>query len=307
MKTLYLIRGVPGSGKSTLASQLLEAGMVSFVFEADQYFVNSNTGEYRFDPSGLAKAHESCKNSTAFRLYSGKSVAVSNTSTTEKEVEVYRKIAEEYGAKFVSLIVENRHGGTNVHNVPEDKIEQQKQLADMLINKLRAFDPYVLLAGGAPRDWYFGNEASDLDIYVYQQGDYCTSRSIERRLNSLGFTYNFLAFNEFQENYEKNENIRYVIDIHGFDTTVQLIILKTPTWGIVDTFPLSICKIWYSPERGIVPTTDFKLSVKTKGIFKTNSLYSDGDKYVDKIRNKFKDYRYVGADKEVLILKLIKE
>lgn len=189
----------------------------------------------------------------------------------------------------------------------QSKIEQQKELADMLINKLRAFDPYALLAGGAPRDWYFGNEASDLDIYVYQQGDYCTTRSVKSRLDSLGFTYSFLEFKAFQEKYEKNENIRCVINIQGFDTPVQLIILKTPTWGIVDTFPLSICKIWYSPERGIVPTTDFKLSVKTKSIFKTNTLYSDGDKYVDKIRKKFESYCYVGMNKEVLVLKLINE
>jgi hypothetical protein len=191
--------------------------------------------------------------------------------------------------------------------IMQSKIEQQKELADMLINKLRAFDPYALLAGGAPRDWYFGNEASDLDIYVYQQGYYSTLGSIECRLNSLGFTYSFLEFKEYQESYEKNENIRCVINIEGFDTPVQLVILRTTTWNVVDTFPLSICKIWYTPERGIVPTTDFKLSVKTKGIFKTNTLYSDGDKYVDKIRNKFKDYRYVGTDKEVLVLKLINE
>jgi len=25
-----------------------------------------------------------------------------------------------------TIVVENRHGGTNVHNVPEDKIEQMK-------------------------------------------------------------------------------------------------------------------------------------------------------------------------------------
>jgi hypothetical protein len=56
----------------------------------------------------------------------GDSVAVSNTSTTEKEVETYRKIAEDCNANFVSIIVENRHGGVNIHNVPEDKIQQMK-------------------------------------------------------------------------------------------------------------------------------------------------------------------------------------
>lgn len=67
-----------------------------------------------------------CQANTAFLLKEGKSVAVSNTSTTEKEVAVYQQIAKSCNAKFVSLIVENRNETKNVHNVPEDKIQQMK-------------------------------------------------------------------------------------------------------------------------------------------------------------------------------------
>lgn len=183
-------------------------------------------------------------------------------------------------------------------------IEAQKLLANELIRKLRAFDPYTILAGGAPRDWYYGNLTTDLDIYVYQQSDYCTLGAIETRLESLGLTYEFLGLKEFQDNYEKNQNIRCVLNIKGFDTPVQLIVLKTPTWDIVESFPLSICKIWYTPERGVVPTLDFKLGEKTKSIFLTNNLYANGDKYVEKIRNKFKSYSYVGNNKDLLINKI---
>jgi hypothetical protein len=41
-------------------------------------------------------------------------------------MEDYFKLAEKYGYKVVSLIVENRHGGKNVHGVPEDKLEIMK-------------------------------------------------------------------------------------------------------------------------------------------------------------------------------------
>lgn len=123
--TLYLIRGVPGCGKSTLARSLQDNGLVIGVFEADQYFEHPD-GQYNFDASQLGVAHKSCQNNALHYLSQGMSVAVSNTSTTEKEVETYRKIAEDCNANFVSIVVENRHNGVNVHNVPEEKIQQMK-------------------------------------------------------------------------------------------------------------------------------------------------------------------------------------
>lgn len=127
MTTLYLIRGVPGSGKSTFANTLLDAAIVSAVLEADKHFIDYITGEYKFDASQLGVAHTRCKQRCTEYLMEGYSVAVSNTSTTEKEVLPYKEIADRLGAKFVSIIVENRHEGKNVHNVPEEKIQQMKQ------------------------------------------------------------------------------------------------------------------------------------------------------------------------------------
>lgn len=124
MQTLYLIRGVPGSGKSTLAAELKFCGVVDAVFEADDAF-HTKDG-YVFDASGLKQAHHYCQQNTKTCLADGYSVAVSNTSTTEKEVETYQQIAKEYGVRFVSPIVENRAGTNNIHNVPEEKIQQMK-------------------------------------------------------------------------------------------------------------------------------------------------------------------------------------
>jgi hypothetical protein len=41
-------------------------------------------------------------------------------------MEAYFELAEEYGYRVYSLIVENRHGGVNEHGVPADKLEQMK-------------------------------------------------------------------------------------------------------------------------------------------------------------------------------------
>lgn len=124
MHTLYLIRGIPGSGKSTLGTVLIQSGVVSVSIEADDYFVRG--GLYNFDATKLGEAHSYCKGRVSNYLAAGLSVAVTNTSTTEKEVAAYKELADKYDAKFVSIIVENRHDGVNVHNVPQEKLEQMK-------------------------------------------------------------------------------------------------------------------------------------------------------------------------------------
>lgn len=126
-QTLYLIRGVPGSGKSTFAQTLLEEGVVQKHYEADMYFIDEETGEYNFNAKYLQWAHNWCQSHAESALYAGLDVVVSNTSTTEKEVQVYKEIAEKTASKFVCIAVESRHTGTNLHGVPSEKIEQMKQ------------------------------------------------------------------------------------------------------------------------------------------------------------------------------------
>ena len=123
--TLYLIRGVPGCGKTTLADQLKRNNLVTQVLEADKYFIDCE-GKYLFNPRKLSEAHEWCQTRAKMYLFDGDSVAVSNTSTTEKEVAIYKQIAELTGANFVSIIVENRNDTENIHAVPAEKIQQMK-------------------------------------------------------------------------------------------------------------------------------------------------------------------------------------
>jgi len=114
---LILLRGLPGSGKSTLAKTLSRLFATAHI-EADQFFTDS-TGKYTFEPMHISEAHEWCQERTRLYLADGFNVIVSNTSTTEKEVKVYQDMADEYGAEFISLIVENRHGNSSVHDVPD--------------------------------------------------------------------------------------------------------------------------------------------------------------------------------------------
>jgi predicted kinase len=126
---LFLVRGLPGSGKSTFATHIWNEYAVC---EADKFFYDKE-GNYNFDPSKIKDAHAWCKNEVETRMKDHQinqqfypEIAVSNTFTQEWEMKDYYDLAEKYGYKVVSLIVENRHGGKNVHGVPEDKLEIMK-------------------------------------------------------------------------------------------------------------------------------------------------------------------------------------
>ena len=125
MKTLYIVRGVPGSGKSTFAKSI---GGIHI--EADQFFMEN--GKYNFDITKIKLAHKYCKNQTEAWMktdgvqVNNDKIVVSNTFTQEWEMEPYFELAEKYGYRVFSLIVENRHDGKNIHDVPEDKLEQMK-------------------------------------------------------------------------------------------------------------------------------------------------------------------------------------
>jgi predicted kinase len=126
---LFLVRGLPGSGKSTFASHIWNEYAVC---EADKFFYDKE-GNYYFDPSKIKDAHAWCKNEVETRMKDHQlnpqyypEIAVSNTFTQEWEMKDYYDLAEKYEYKVVSLIVENRHSGKNVHGVPEDKLEIMK-------------------------------------------------------------------------------------------------------------------------------------------------------------------------------------
>lgn len=130
-KILYIVRGLPGSGKSTFAKKLVYSDFL--VCEADKYFIDKETGEYKFDGSKIKDAHKYCQDLVETYMKDSlvndqwyREIAVSNTFTMEWEMTSYFELAKKYGYKVFSIIVENRHNGENVHGVPTDKIEQMK-------------------------------------------------------------------------------------------------------------------------------------------------------------------------------------
>jgi hypothetical protein len=126
LKTMYIIRGLPGSGKTTLAKQLLSLPN-SKMFEADTFFINED-GKYLFNKEFLHQAHKGCQKDVLNALSNNvMNIIISNTSTTEKEVQPYLEMAKVFGYKVHSIVLENRHLNSSVHNVPEENLYNMKE------------------------------------------------------------------------------------------------------------------------------------------------------------------------------------
>ena len=126
MKTVILLRSVSGAGKSTLAN-LLASNERWVSVCADDYFTDIN-GNYNFDASKLGEAHRLCQENFMYWLDNAVvGIIVANTSTKERDFSFYENAAKEHGAMFISLVVENRHGNKDIHNVPQNIREMQAE------------------------------------------------------------------------------------------------------------------------------------------------------------------------------------
>lgn len=124
-KVVYILRGLPGCGKSDLAQKLGRA-----ICCADDFFIRK--GEYKWFREGLGAAHDWCRRKFIRFMKKGVSpIILSNTATTEKEFKPYMEMAEAMGYKVYSLVVENRHGNSNVHNVGSETLEKMKTRFDV--------------------------------------------------------------------------------------------------------------------------------------------------------------------------------
>ena len=133
-KTLWILRGVSGSGKSTLAETLENSLHHAKAVAADDFFYKLGKGTYQFDIKRLGEAHRWCRERVIVCMeLEYINIILHNTNTSEKGINPYINIAERYGYKVVSLVVEKRHGSNDVHKVPSEvKVAQENRLRNSL-------------------------------------------------------------------------------------------------------------------------------------------------------------------------------
>lgn len=165
-------------------------------------------------------------------------------------------------------------------------IEEQSNLADKLLSQLEVISPYVMLAGGAPRDWYFRNLATDLDIYLYSPA--ITVKTMQKQLKlatGVDFKHNWELQKNDQSLYSTMPQLRRVFEADVNGMKVQVMQLNDE-FKVVTNMSTSICKVWYK-DGEINLHQDFKLTIASGTMF-LNDGYNWADPHPKKMIEKFR-------------------
>jgi predicted kinase len=177
--TLYVFRGLPGAGKSDFAEALSEIIGCS-VHEADQVFdalrADCGTG---YNPDYLGCAHFICQRRCEKDLKGGKSAIVSNTSISQKDINVYLAMAKRNCTPLVLIEVSGNF--KSVHTIPErimsgmiDNLSKNpfEKITEKTISLSGTYPKYTgntqirCVVGNFHITLYFGKDASVWDSFL---------------------------------------------------------------------------------------------------------------------------------------------
>lgn len=177
-----------------------------------------------------------------------------------------------------------------------NQIEKEKSVADAVLERLEIIDPTCILAGGAPRDWWLGTTANDLDFYIYTNR---TAFNLEDNLRYLGLpvtqirqqAYNVRDNERLDNLYNSMPDLRAVYQTEFRGKKVQIMVMTRPTFrGVVDNFAVSISKVWY--KNGTIHVESAAQLSRDRNLIDVTAGYTPNHKYVQKMMGRFPTYGF---------------
>lgn len=168
--------------------------------------------------------------------------------------------------------------------------------AKRMLDNLQLLCPTAVVAGGAPRDWYFGKPAKDIDCYITD----VELQQVENLFRLAGIKIKELKKGENRGAYARDKYLEMVVDFRYMFLDFQLMLMQgKPVNRTVDSFPVSICKITYDGVH-IDPSYEFKVAEAAK-VLLIDPRYKLDDPYIVKIVKKFPDYEIMEGSTSNLI------
>jgi hypothetical protein len=173
-------------------------------------------------------------------------------------------------------------------------------------------DTKAIIAGGCPRDWMLGKFCDDVDIYVQLPLPY----------NTLTLLFDSIFGKSNQNNsvtsyyFNSTNYIKYILNYRVKGIKYQIIVLKDDynRYELLKEFKVNSSEIYITLGGGIHNTykkqeklterkkeikvyvnysKDFLSFLEYKDILYCGDKYLDTDKYINKLKNKFKDYNFL--------------
>ena len=180
------------------------------------------------------------------------------------------------------------------------KINKQKEAAREVLRKLKILDSNAVVLGGAPRDWFFGKPAKDIDFYISGSTDH-----VLNSLNELGLKVSAIKRKSdlcTDNTYSAMDSLICVIDMKYKGHDCQIMITDNQFGEqLVDYFPCSLSKVSFDLITDVQATWEFAMCVDL-GI---NYVHSDNGyeldhPYIKKIIDKFPFFKHELASEEKL-------
>lgn len=169
-------------------------------------------------------------------------------------------------------------------------IEAQQSVAKYIYKIMKDVSSSCILVGGAPRDWYFGTEASDLDFFFLKKESSEVADGVIA--NQLNLSRKEGTLDHHLKDYQAGPLVIWEGSVDGLK--VQLVEIESEHVFelAVDQLHLSISKVVWKDCGEFILYPEFEKTLSDKIIY-CKKGFDPQSKYAQKIVGKFKDRGFV--------------